>query len=134
MNREIKFRAWDTKEMRLSPSSFSLGDLGSWFEAHSGKYGFNKDGDSIIMQYTGLKDKKRTAEFPNGQEIYEGDIVKLTTEEDCWNSVVVYQYGGFDIQWPSDMYETGCDEFQANMAELMGEVIGNIYENPELLQ
>lgn len=73
----------------------------------------------ILMQFTGLKDK-------NGKEIYEGDIFQDEEDGSCefveWDN----EFGGWSTQaW----YSVG--EF-AQAAERL-EVIGNIYENPELL-
>ena len=71
-----------------------------------------------VMQYTGLKDK-------NGQEIYEGDIlVEYGNEIDYWT--VEYSYGKF----------CGiCDDICEDLYELSDlEVIGNIYDNPELFR
>lgn len=88
-----------------------------------------------LMQSTGLKDK-------NGLDIFEGDVVKVSdggNEEDSYTSVVKYYsdegYPAFDIEAPSSWY------YESNvLSTIMGgdyetiEVIGNIYENPNLLE
>lgn len=73
--------------------------------------------ESSIMQYTGLKDV-------NGKEIYEGDIVDYYKDE---LGVVKFVSGCFVID---------SKNYMDNFLELMGhiKVIGNIYENPELLK
>ncbi len=84
--------------------------------------------DIILMQYTGLKDK-------NGKEIYEGDILKsdsfgYTNDDKEINGKVVWNAYGWHIKV---MNEDGCEHFCwiADFRDI--EVIGNIYENPELL-
>lgn len=88
-----------------------------------------------LMQSTGLKDK-------NGVEIFEGDVVKVSdggNEEDSYTSVVKNYadegYPAFDIEAPSSWY------YESNvLSTIMGgdyetiEVIGNVWENPELLE
>ena len=91
--------------------------------------------DLELMQSTGLKDK-------NGVEIFEGDVVKVSdgsNEEDSYFSVVKNYadegYPAFDIEAPSSWH------YESNiLAAIMGgeyetiEIIGNIWENPELLE
>ena len=62
MTREIKFRAWDTRQKKMV-GDFDSGFNYRWFECQ------HKD-CHVLMQYTGLKDK-------NGKEIYEGDVVQF---------------------------------------------------------
>ena len=90
------------------------------------------------MQYTGLKDSKRTKEFPEGQDIYEGDIVKLTSTMNDHHQKgavdiarVYFANGKFCIA--PDGYEIGTDLFSAKLISIV-EVIGNIYEDSHLLE
>lgn len=116
--REIKFRGFDKvgKEMfRVKMISF----LEDGKFILSGKGGSITSEDCVIMQYTGLKDK-------NGKEIFEGDII----ENDQWKTSrfnVVFNRGGFAITYPGDYLPKDI-----KYAEYFA-VIGNIYENPELL-
>ena len=78
-----------------------------------------EDEDATIMQSTGLLDK-------NGKEIFEGDIVSIDTDE--FDSLFVkYETG---IYWLMDNEE--CVEHLSDYYKYAS-VIGNIYENPELL-
>ena len=100
------------------------GTIGDWFWFR----------EINLMQSTGLKDK-------NGVEVFQGDIVKVTDEdEECSYISVVKNYAeegypAFDIEYPSDW------EYESNaLSTIMSggyetiEIIGNIYENPELLE
>ena len=117
MKRKIKFRAWDKKEKVMS----QWHHLGSSFLV---KY----QGDRYVyMQYTGLKDK-------NGKEIYESDIVKICH----WNGDKTNREWVIgEIYWDEKSLQFSYRP-PTPLKDLYGdsqyyEVIGNIYEQPNLL-
>ena len=125
--REIKFRAWSGRKMiehvGVIPS-LPLNDidrLDIQGEVYLNPYKWN------LMQYTGLKDR-------NGKKIFEGDI--------CRNDKAVDSEWCFEIYWSDTAsFEGRCpDNFEKLPGDmifpLVGklEIIGNIYENPELLK
>ncbi len=135
--REIKFRVWDEeyKEYGQPFTKFVTAEDGSEFEfvAFRFSYGIISLSDAlknpnryITEQYTGLKDKKRTEEFPEGQEIYEGDIVKADWRVGKWE--IVFSDGGFVMNIIPDAHA------QIFIQNELVEIIGTIYTtHPELL-
>ena len=87
----------------------------------------------ILMQSTGLNDK-------NGKEIFEGDVVKYYYDDNDWVIFVFEQQQdrtvvgiGFDVIQQSDKNVIGHD-IRLYRSEEHFEIIGNIHENPELLE
>lgn len=78
----------------------------------------------VLMQSTGLKDK-------NGVEVFQGDIVKCTSG--CHHEVVwLKEYAGMYVGGMPAWYLSGLNEGYAWIGK--EEVMGNIFENPELLE
>ena len=124
--REIKFRAWikEVDEIREVEYINFWKKMISFPNKFCKEYYLNADFDEIeLMQYTGLKDK-------NNKEIYEGDIVKLRANHGI--GVVKYydEWGAFVIEYikPRPLAVLGMNYYKENI-----EILGNIYENSELL-
>lgn len=116
--REIKFRAWDKVEKRFW--YFTLQEILERRMSYRGSW----DEKVLIgekTQYTGLKDK-------DGREIYEGDIVRENYDGESEDGVVIFCDGSFNVRFkPEEELLIGCDSEET-------EIIGNIYENPELME
>jgi uncharacterized phage protein (TIGR01671 family) len=124
MSREIKFRAWDkdNEEMFFVPQLIYIPGKGMQVLETGSE---TKRDDCLLMQFTGLKDK-------NGKEIYEGDIIREGILEDGRPLVswVKFEEGAFTTDDGEFLSEAiyGLEE------KTNTEVIGNIYENPQLLK
>ena len=131
--RDIRFRAWDKKK-----NDWFDEDSGHLYIDLNGNINFGWNGEImddytdriILMQYTGFKDI-------NGVEIYEGDILKWTDFE-MNNTTInpVYLEGTtpiFNVYVDELIYATTLLTLN-KIKDGYFEVIGNIYENPELLE
>ena len=122
---KLKFRAWLKKRQEMDNEIDHI----SWLEDELYCIG---DGitymvsaeDLVLMQSTGLKDK-------NGKEVFVGDIIKCT--RGCLHEVYIEkEYGGTYFGGMPAVYLKGLREGYAWTEH--EEIIGNIYENPELLE
>ena len=119
MNREIKFRVWNKHYKEYVKPSDGCSDY-SFIQYKSGNFSlFGVSAEClVIQQYTGLKDK-------NGKEIYEGDICKVNLHGYMKTNTIVFQNGAFCFD--------GYAMCQYNEEQIF-EIIGNIFENPELMK
>lgn len=129
-----KFRAWDedSKVMRSWKDLILEKDGGDdfWLIGYKENACITSfDHDQILMQSTGLKDK-------NGVEIYEGDIVKVTNHpfQKKEDSAGIEIDGDYLIGWSDHNLTWLAGDLLLYQLKPYIEVIGNIYENPELLE
>lgn len=129
--RAIKFRAWDkeqhkmlfNEERGIALSGKLYNESDDWFYAFDDRKGSYEGKDIELMQYTGLKDK-------NGKDIYEGDILKHQ----------IWSYTAVKVIWDDCMFRVITVKGEEHNLPLVSlqtnscEVIGNVYENPELLR
>lgn len=120
-----KFRAYDSGSLSrmYQPDEVMAGNGDIWIvdeDSVAGEWIVNND--IHLMQSTGLKDK-------NGKEIFEGDVVKMS--KDVYSELTYYEvarhYGG---AYRLESKQHGCELW---LRHTDCEVVGNIYENKELL-
>ena len=142
--REIKFRGWVKENQKMVRiTGFDFDDkYGEWEYEDGENYCISQE-HIELMQYTGLKDK-------NGKDIYEGDIIKFS-----WKKHVGLVKFGIAYSTADDLYsveqslcyyvEWFVQQREKALTEGLGneeggteskdiEIIGNIYETPELLE
>ena len=123
--REIKFRIWDIDEGKFIVNETDRLGCGDTKKCMSERVDFennsveiNADERYIFSEYTGLKDMKE-------KEIYEGDILFEILGEEYFK--VIFENGS---------YRAENEEYSLDLSEYahLCEIVGNIYENPELIK
>ena len=123
-----RYRAWDKHEQKMFTNDELIIWNGNVYANDSKKLtcnnlkGWSID-DEYLMQSTGLVDK-------NGKEIFEGDIVKMSKDvysEPTYYEVVRHRGGAYRLE----SKQHGCELW---LRHTDCEVVGNVYENPELLE
>jgi uncharacterized phage protein (TIGR01671 family) len=133
MNREIKFRAFDTYLQKMCFTGFHLfgeiltfGCLEQWCNENPNpkyEHSLERANDIVISQFTGLKDK-------NGVEIYEGDIIVSENDVNNYTYKIVFEFGMFRIE---NLTTKLTFPLAITLQYSKYIIIGNIYENPNLL-
>ena len=121
------FRAWDTTNKEMFKDTFSITESGQVVVVEQEDVMCPPDyvfvDNLVIMQSTGIKDK-------NGKEVFEGDIVKMAKDvysEPTYYEVVRHRGGAYRLE----SKQHGCELW---LRHTDCEVVGNLYENPELLE
>lgn len=133
--RDIKFRVWDKETKHMHICGEDVHDTITFEDETNKAYYYNlqngcgslrEDSDYILMQYTGLKDK-------NGKEIYEEDIIKIKHIGKAVVAWVAYddEDAGFVTKCKNIILH---NEPLSDIDMRDREVIGNIYDNAELLK
>lgn len=127
--RQLKFRAW-LKEKQLMidvcEMTFLYDEVHTVSDEH---YNFYASDEIKLMQFTGLKDK-------HGEEIFEGDIVEFHDKDQSYQGIVTYdkEFGEFTLV-ERDGFDYSFEYLSVWYCDLSSlEVIGNKYEDPELLK
>ena len=139
MTRELKFRAWDNySKSFVEDDEYLIGLDGKFYKMdfysgienyEDGNLIFNELDNITLSQFTGLKDK-------NGKEIFEGDLLQY----DGYNFKLINKEKIYQVRYDDNLaqyyaynLENSFDTFLVVRAWKESKIIGNIYQNPELL-
>lgn len=114
-----KYRAWDKETKTMNGMAEIYRNRNQEIELHP------RDENIILMQSTGLKDK-------NGKEVFEGDILDYNGRKALvrWHG----SYASFIYRFVDELQKRNAEWKPLYLAYMKCEIIGNIYENPEILE
>ena len=124
-----RYRAWDTTNKEMFKDTFSITESGQVVVVEQEDVMCPPDyvfvDNLVIMQSTGLKDK-------NGKEIFEGDILDYNGKKALvrWHG----SYASFIYRFVDELQKRNPEWKPLYLAYMKCEIIGNIYENPDLLE
>ena len=130
-----KFRAWDTTKKEMFKDTFAITESGQVVVVDQSSVFVSPDyvfvDNLVIMQSTGIFDR-------NGKEIFEGDVLTdgdVISDIKYHQTLGFYMIGkyGFSVPFGQGVDVEYFEEFAVHVSKTF-EVIGNIYENPELLE
>lgn len=126
--REILFRGKHSEKSRWDYGDLYIDHGKVYIGSRDMMQGVRVYGEVIpdtVGQFTGLTDK-------NGMKIFEGDIVRLDIAGIIFNAVCKFHSGSFGLVW----HYMGADRWQAfpSICHVEYEVIGNVYDNPEMTE
>jgi uncharacterized phage protein (TIGR01671 family) len=140
MNRQIRFRVWDIKGGNWLNPDHTQDGAGITFKGEvafcsQSQFGYVREEHKdrfVIQQFTGVKDK-------NGREVFEGDILKFKTYDGWKDDFGRYVF--LEVRYhelTASFRMTRCDTYRGDSFDYSDkpkevEVVGNIFENPELL-
>lgn len=128
-----RYRAWDNVKKEMFKDTFAITESGQVVVVEQESVASSPDyvfvDNLVIMQSTGLRDK-------NGKEIFEGDVLEIEDEEEVlgnakltWdNEQAVFMIEAISVDDIAPFHEILSDESYSYR------VVGNVYENPELLE
>lgn len=126
-----RYRAWDSAKKEMFKDTFAITESGQVVVVEQESVASSPDyifvQHLVIMQSTGLFDR-------NGKEIFEGDIVRqVRTQPTTENETIIGVVTMIEAAW---LIMNDCEQLASKLWSETdeNEIIGNIYENPELLE
>ena len=138
MSREIEFRAW-SKNGNAYINGFNMIGFSTGQGAPARKlqrFDTEWEMDAIVLEeFTGRRDSKRTKEYPEGQKVWEGDVIRFIENEALPEFIGVVEYEkNKAAYWIHNAVTESAFYIWDMTTDSTIEVLGSIHQNPELLE